>query len=286
MLGPRSIVSADHGSIAVGGDIHGILPDQLKAVLVAALAESNAPLASLNAQQAATIAALERRLGATQEQVLGFFRILGEAGIQPDAIPARLLEIAARHRDLLAQAAATPDDSPETATLRARLRLALEQADLDRADALLADILALEERDIDRRAVQAAATSAQRAELAMTRLRYPDAARHYAAAAARLPLADETARIEYLFLHAEAWYRQGDEFGDAAAVATSREASAVLLPLCPREPLPLHWAAVQNGLGVTLTLAGHRGDTTAVHLAISTFEAALLERTRERFPLA
>jgi len=42
---------------------------------------------------------------------------------------------------------------------------------------------------------------------------------------------------------------------------------------------------MQNNLGVALQLLGERGDNDAVRRAIDAYEAALLERTRERVPL-
>src|SRR5690242_10743851 len=115
-LGPK--VSADHGSIAAGRDI-GILPAQLPAILKAA----TDPLERLNAAQRDTIAELGRQLGSTQEQILGFFRIIGEAGIAVEVFPGKLVEIAERYQALVAQAAA-PSDDPETARLKVELHAA------------------------------------------------------------------------------------------------------------------------------------------------------------------
>ena len=111
---------------------------------------------------------MEREFGATKEQILGFFRIIGEAGVQPEAIPLRLYQIAERYKALLVESATEPGDDPETARLKGELRAALEIPDLERADALLAEVLAAQDRDIERRVLQAAATCAQRGELART----------------------------------------------------------------------------------------------------------------------
>jgi hypothetical protein len=168
-------------------------------------------------QHAAQIARLAGQLGATQEQVLGFFRIIGEAGIAVEAIPGKLIEIAERYKTLLAQASAAPNDDPETTKLKVALRAALGEPDLERADALLAEILEAQDQDIERRTLQAAATCAQRGEVAMTRLRYHEAATHFAAAVGRLQVAHEVERIDYLNRQARALYFQGDEFGDNPA---------------------------------------------------------------------
>src|SRR5271168_4937404 len=84
VLGSRTTILADRGSTAAGGNIiiTGIPFEQLPAILKAA----TDPLERLNAAQLVTITRLERELGASQEQVFGFFRILGEADVQPEAI--------------------------------------------------------------------------------------------------------------------------------------------------------------------------------------------------------
>ena len=147
----------------------GIPPDQLPAILKAAID----PLERLNKAQSDTIAKLEREFGATNEQILGFFRIIGEAGVQPEAIPLRLYQIAERYKALLVESTTEPGDDPETARLKGELRAALEKPDLERADALLAEVLAAQDRDIERRVLQAAATCAQRGELARNSFALP-----------------------------------------------------------------------------------------------------------------
>jgi hypothetical protein len=75
--------------------------------------------------------------------------------------------------------------------LKGDLQAALERTDLERADALLEQILAAQDRELARRALEAAATCATRGQVAMTRLRYREAADHFGAAAARIPASHE-----------------------------------------------------------------------------------------------
>jgi len=282
MWGSAPKVSADRGSTAAGGDIIGILPEQLPAILKAA----TDPLERLNAEQRDTIAQLERQLGSTQEQILGFFRFIGEAGITVEAMPGKLVEIAEHYQGLVAQAAAAPSDDPETARLKVELHAALERVDLDRADAILAEILGAQDRDLERRALEAAATCAQRGQVAMTRLRYREAAAHFAAAVNRVPVARETERIDYLNRQALALYLQGEEFGDNPALQSAADAWRALLILCPVERVPLDWAMTQNNLGTALLRLGERKSGTArLEQAVAAYDAALKERTRERGPL-
>jgi tetratricopeptide (TPR) repeat protein len=149
----------------------------------------------------------------------------------------------------------------------------------------LAGILEAQDRDIERRASEAAATCAQRGDVAITRLRYREAAAHFAAAASRVPLAHESERIRYLARQAAALYSQGNEFGDKPSLQLAAEAWRALLALSPRARAPLDWASIQNNIGNVLGLLGDRGDDDALPQAVSAYQAALLEYTRERDPL-
>ena len=260
------------------GERIGIPPEQLPAILKAA----TDPLERLNAAQNENIKGLERQLGATREQIIGFFRIIDEANVPDEAIGTRLFEIAERHKALLAQATAMPGDDPATAGLRTELRAALEKPDLERADALLADIQMAQDSDIERRVLQAAATCAQRGEVAMTRLRYYEAASHFSAAAARVSPAHEAEHIDYLFKQAAALYAQGDEFGDNAALAEAIRLDRDALKEYTRKRVPLQWALTQMNLGGALLSLGERESgtarleeaVTACRAALETFTAA------------
>src|SRR6266478_1398540 len=178
----RTRISADRGGRAAGRDIIGILPEELPAIIGAA----TGPLERLNEQQQ-TIEKLQQRLGATYGQLLAFFGIIGEANIRPEDMPTRLVEVAERYKELHAHAMSRdPNDDPNVKRLKAEARAALESEvpDLGRADDLFAQVEAAQLEASDRVALDAAATRAQRAEIAMTRLRYREAADHFAAAAA------------------------------------------------------------------------------------------------------
>ena len=71
-----------------------MMPEELPAILRAA----TDPLERLNAAQQATIADLGRQLDASRKTGSGFFRIIGEAEIEVEAIPGRLVEIAERYK--------------------------------------------------------------------------------------------------------------------------------------------------------------------------------------------
>ncbi len=136
-------------------------------------------------------------MNVNETQLLTFFQILGEEAIPPERLGATLVDIAEHYRDLRAQAAETASDDPQVAALKKRIRRALEVPDLARADALLAEVQEIQDAAADRMALEAAATAAQRAGIALTRLRYRDAAHLFAKAAARVPPDHDPVRQDY-----------------------------------------------------------------------------------------
>src|SRR5262249_13992701 len=140
---------------------------------------------------------------------------------------------------------------------------------------------------------------ARRGDLALTRLRYVEAAKHFANAAALVPpkraedkriaalqSANEDKRIIYLQKEAGALYQQGDELGDNDALLSAIQRYNRLIHLTPRERVPLDWAATQNDLGNVLLALGQRESGTArLEAAITAYREALKEWTHERAPL-
>jgi tetratricopeptide (TPR) repeat protein len=127
------------------------------------------------------------RDGGDARQAAYFEARLGENDIPPERLAAKLVEIAERFKDLQAAASAQPGDDPKIAALKTDAQKAIEAGELTKADALLADAETEQRRALDRSAVDAAETSAQRGEIALTRLRYAEAAKHFANAAGAFP---------------------------------------------------------------------------------------------------
>src|SRR5262249_20867900 len=198
---------------------------------------------------------------------------------------AKLVEIAERFKDLQATASAQPGDDPRIAALKADAQKAIEAGELAKADALLADVETEQRRALDRLAVNAAETSAQRGEIALARLRYAEAAKHFANAAAVFPpkSAHEDKRVGYLEREAEALYLQGYEFGDNSALLSAIERRKQVVELTSRERDPLEWASAQNSLGNALKALGARESGTAkLEEAVAAYREALKEWTHER----
>src|SRR2546429_144631 len=283
-------VKAETGGIAIGRDVIqstvviGIAQEKVDELV----RDAKRPLEELTTQQRENIALLKEKLDLNERQVRAALAILGENDIPPERLAAKLVGIAERFRDLQATASAQPGDDPKIVTLKADAQKAIEAGEVAKADALLADVETEQRRALDRLAVNAAETSARRGEIALTRLRYAEAATHFANAAAVFPpnSAYEDKRIGYLRRETIALYRQGHELGDNDALRASIGRFKRLVEMTPRERVPLDWARTQDGLGIALTIFGRRESGTAMlEEAVATFREALKERTRERVPL-
>ncbi|MGA7450609.1 MAG: hypothetical protein WBW73_04810 [Rhodoplanes sp.] len=250
------------------------------------------PYEELSDTQKKLIALLEAELDLNQRQVRAALDILGERDIPPEHLAAKLVEIAERFKALQATAFAQPDDDARIAGLKAEAQKAIDAGDLAKADALLAEVESEQRRMLDRLAVNAADTSARRGDIALARLRYSEAARHFANAAAVLHAEStyQDQRIGYLEKEADALYRRGDEFGDNGALLAAIERQRSLLNLLPRARVPLEWAMTramtQTNLGNALLRLGEReSGTDKLNEAVAAYREALKERTRERVPL-
>jgi len=201
-------VRADSGSIAIGGDVTGStviigIPQEKVDDLVR---DAKRPLEELTAQQRENIALLKEKLDLNERQVRAALSILGENDIPPERLAAKLREIAERFKDLQATASEQRDDSPRIVSLKAEAQKAIEAGELAKAEALLLDVVAEQTRSLDRLAVNAADTYDRLGTIALTRLRYAEAAKHFANAAAVFPPNSgyEDKRIGYLTREARA----------------------------------------------------------------------------------
>src|SRR5262249_45440183 len=251
ILGTR--VEATSCSSAIGGTVTasnvsvsvvcGIPPEKVDELV----RDAKRPLEELTTQQRETIALLKEKLDLNLGQVRTALATLGENDIPPERLAAKLVEIAERFKALQETASAQPGDDPKIAALKIDARKAIEVGELAKADALLAEVETEQDRAFDRFALNKAETSAQRGEIALTRLRYAEAAKHFANAAAVFPpnSAHEGKRISYLRNEAHALYQQGYELGDNAPLLLAIERVKGLLALTTREREPLEWAKTQ-----------------------------------------
>lgn len=300
---PQTAISAPGGvaagSISGGSFNIGVTPEE-HIRLVHDLSQRNDVSSEARAKAEARAAELAVQLGFTQQAVIGFFRILGEQSVPPEQVPVKLGEIAARHRVLLERWSVFDAADPAIAALAAWAKAAIDTGRYDEADALLLRAVEQEtaaarqgeqlvrdaQQAAERRWLRAAEAEGKRGDLAMTRLRYEDAARHYAAAAGTIPATRQGERRTYLEQEALALYHQGYERGDTKAAWAAVDRFRALVGAIERAAAPLDWAAMQNDLGAALWMVGEReGGTARLEEAVTTFRAALEERTRERAPL-
>jgi hypothetical protein len=192
---------AETGGVAIGGSVTSStiiigIPQQKVDELVR---DAKRPLEELTTQQRDNIALLKEKLDLNERQVRAALSILGENNVPPERLASKLVEIAESFQALKATASAQPGDDPKIAALKTDAQKAIDAGQLAKADALLADVETEQRRALDRFAVNAAETSARRGEIALTRLRYREAATHFANAAAVFPpqSAHEDSRIRY-----------------------------------------------------------------------------------------
>ena len=261
-------IKADTGGIAIGGNVTNStigISNELLAALVRQAGD-------LSEAQKKLIAKLEGELDLNQRQIHAALNILDEKDFPPARLGAKLVEIAERFKALQATASAQPGDDPRIAALKGDAEKAIDQGELAKADAMLAEVETEQRRALDRLAVNAAETSARRGEIALTRLRYSEAAMHFANAAAVLPQgsANDDKRISYLRKEANALFRHGNEFGDNGALVLTIERYRRLIALTPRERVPLDWAGTENNLGIALeTLGRLESDTAKLEEAVT-----------------
>ena len=296
-------VRAETGGVAIGGNVSGStinigVPQEKIDALVK---EITKPFEQLTAAQKETIDLLKGKLDLSFGQIRAALEILGEKDIPAEPRPGRLVEVAERFKALQATVLARPGDDPKIATLKADAQKAIAAGELAKSDVLLASVEVEQRRELFRIAivpmagqgrsldpsVGAADTLGQRGNIAMTRLRYGEAANHFANAAVLFApgSGQDDKRIFYLEREAAAFYKQGDEFGDSAALRSAIERYKRLLALRPRARVPLDWARTQNDLASALTRLGEREtDAAQLNEAVAAYREALKERTRERAP--
>jgi tetratricopeptide (TPR) repeat protein len=242
------------------------------------------------AQAEAKTAELATKLGFTSAAVIEFFKILGEQNVQEEKIPVRLIEVATHFAQTRDELAALDLDDPHAADLSRSAKQALEAGRLTDADGLLnqakeAELAAFRQAHElkekaqeaeDRHALNAAKLLAGRGNIALTQLRYLDAAKHFKEAATLVPVGHQDLTANYLYNEADALYRQGDERGDNAALKESIETLHLVSQERPRDRVPLDWAQTQTNLGLALATLGARESGTA-HLtaAVAAWEACL-----------
>ena len=275
------------GSVGAHSPIQNTINKQDPAVLAAmtkTFADQMAATTEARVKAEAKAAELAQKLGFTSTAVAEFFKILGEQNVPDEKIPARLIEIATHFAQTRDELAALEPDDPHAAELTRSAKAALDAGRLTEADGLLdqakeAELAAFRQahelkekaQDAeDRHALNAAKLHAGRGDIALTQLRYADAAQHYEAAAALLPSSASGTKAVYLVQAGD--MRQTS--GNLAAALTSYQAShAIFERLAKADPGNAGW---QRDLSVSHNKIGDvqqaQGDLAA---ALTSYQASL-----------
>jgi tetratricopeptide (TPR) repeat protein len=277
-------VRADRGSVAAGRDIMGPVTVGLDEKGVGQeLRKAQQPLREELERLAAQVARDKGVEIAPLRAVLGKF---GEAGVKDEDIPKRLDEKADELIKLRAKVDALQQGSPGLAAIAQEAQAFIDKGDLDGASRALAarrEASRMRRIDASREDAEILALEAGVDDL---QLAYRAAAAKYAEAAALIAPFDTEQQWRFLFDQAAALYKQGDEFGDNAALAEAIDIYRRYLALTPRAERPLEWAKTQMNLGVALATLGERESATArLEEAVAAFREALQGLTRARTPL-
>jgi tetratricopeptide (TPR) repeat protein len=241
----------------------GIPPAELPAIIEAA----TKPLKELTDEQRRDLERVRAQLEVSTGALDRFLRDIGEAGVPSEEQPARLAEIAARHKELLARVERTASSDPRVQILKEKARAAIEAGKYDDAERLLNEA---KEAAIEaaRRLKEEAATQlraaaeavAENGDLAMTRLRYREAAGYFAEAVELLPEGSDGVRADYLNQQGNAAWQGGDY---RAAVQAHRTALNIREHIHPPDDPELAYGL--NHLAVALNATGRYAEAEPLY---------------------
>lgn len=230
----------------------------------------------------------------TTAAVAEFFKIVGEQNVPDERVPAKLVEIAthfAQTREVLA--ALAPEDA-QTSLLAKQAREAFDAGRLAEADALLAraneletasldearNMLRKEQEVVDRRTLRLMDMEVTQGNIALTQVRYGEAAGHFGRAASLSPPIDTENVAALRSRQAQALYSEGSEHASSPALRASIETWRIVLAIETRGRAPDKWAAAQNNLGTALLRLGEReGDTANLEEAVAAYRGVQEELT-------
>jgi tetratricopeptide (TPR) repeat protein len=277
-------VAADHGSVAAGRDITAPVTVGLNEKGVRhELRKAQEPLRDELERLAAQVA---RDKGVEITPLHAVLVKLGEKGVPEEDIPKRLDSAADELIKLRAENEQLRRGPPALAAIAEEVQALVDKGEFEDARRALArGREAARALRVDASRYEAAFL-AQEARVDDLQLAYRSAAAKFAEAAGLVGPFDTEQQWRFLLAQAGELYKQGDEFGDNAALTEAIDIYRRCLALAPRSERPLDWARTQANLGNALLRLGERESGTA-HLegAVSAYREALQELTRERVPL-
>ncbi|MGC2224530.1 MAG: tetratricopeptide repeat protein [Methylocella sp.] len=275
---------ADHGSVAAGRDITAPVTIGLDEKRVGQeLRKAQQPLRDELERLAAQVA---REKGVEVTPLLAVLVKLGENGVPEEDIPKRLDAAADELIKLRVENEQLRRGPPALAAIAEEVQALIDKGEFDDARrALVRGREAARALRIDASRYEAAFL-AQEARVDDLQFAYRTAAGKYAEAAGLVAPFDTEQQWRFLLDQAGELYKQGEEFGDNAALTEAIDVYRRCLALAPRSDRPLDWAATQNNLGNALRKLGERESEAArLEEAVAAYREALQELTRERVPL-
>jgi tetratricopeptide (TPR) repeat protein len=274
--GAQSPAISTTGNVAIS---YGFTAEQVQDLIKAA-----------RAGDADKIASLSSKLDVTQGAAVTMLHIIGQQDVPVEKLPQKLAEVAEQYKSAMERLAALDPQDPLTRDLVARADASFKAGRLDEADQFLSQAEQLEvaaarqaeeiarqaQEAANQRVLRAAANLEVRGNIAMTRLNYREAARHFHEAVGLVPAGHPDEKGRFLLAEAHALYHQGDERGDNAALVNSIAAYRLALQEYDRDRVPRQWAMSQNSLGNALmTLGVRESGTTSLEEAVNTYLLAL-----------
>lgn len=188
-----------------------------------------------------------------QTQMRTALLVVGANDIPPERMGSKIIEIS-RQSDVLKASisAVQSDDQSRIAALKAEVKVAVEAGDQTKADALLAEVSGLQkstaaaeksrlEGHLAVGAVSETETVVQRGEIALAKLRYMEAAKYFASAAALVPSTRAAAMVAQNDL-GDTLVLLGERENGTAKFMEASEAYREAL----KERVPLDWAETQE----------------------------------------
>ena len=199
------------------------------------------------------VAAASRPLGVTQGAMRTMLATLGQADVPDERLVEKLAEVFEQYRKAAAAIAALQPENPVAQKHAAMASQAAASGDRNEARYHLqaaraaAEAAAREARQLAREAevvaaqqmLQATRAVAAEAELALTALDYPEAARLFGEAALLVPDGEPHEKGILLRRQADALQRHGEERGDNTALRQAITLYRRALELLPRDRVPL-----------------------------------------------
>ena len=257
---PTTTVEQKGTGIASGRDTNINAPVTINPDAKEVVAPIDERLEKLATQQKEIAAQVARDKGVEIAPLLAVLGKLGEKGVKDEDIPKRLDTAADELIKLRAEVEQFQHGPPALAVIAQEAQSLIDKGDLDGARRALIrgrEAARAQRSDASRDEAEFLALDARVDDL---QLAYRSAAAKYAEAAGLVASFDSEQQWRFLLEQARELYKQGNEFGDNAALVEAIDLYRRDMVLAPRSERPLEWAMTQMDLGDALCNARRAGE--------------------------